>query len=413
LGLAVLVRLAASLCLPAKPFFGDEKDYLDLARMVRAQSSYPDRPYRPPLYPVVVAAVTGTTDAASVRNVRILQSLLGGVACVLLYALGRRVSGERVAWWAGLLYSVYPLSVSLAVFVFPQAVLMPLTYAACLAALAARDRSSPPIALGAGALLGLAVLCAPSSVAVGAALLVWLRSASSSPAAAKWRMALALLIGASLPVVPWAVRNRLATGETIPVSTNGALNFWLGNNARATLFTKSHLAPEGELARRLQAATPAAADRLLVRDSLAWIAANPARFAWFTALKFLWFFSPVEGQLAESTPKAGMMRMAILASSAPVLLLGLCGLVVFTRRTPDMLLLSACVILTAAFYSLFFPTQRFRAPFDGFLLLFALELLRAAFRQEQRGSWVDRLRMAASHGEQEVDPKGGMGGTGD
>lgn len=94
--------------------------------------------------------------------------------------------------------------------------------------------------LASGAFLGLAALTRPVLLpAAGLFLLyavLWARPGWRSPAA--WRRVAggtaAVALGMALVVAPWTVRNYLALGAFVPVSTNGGVNLRQGNNPYAT-----------------------------------------------------------------------------------------------------------------------------------------------------------------------------------
>jgi 4-amino-4-deoxy-L-arabinose transferase-like glycosyltransferase len=48
-----------------------------------------------------------------------------------------------------------------------------------------------------------------------------------------WRWVLAMGIGTAIVVLPWTARNYVYFHRLIPVSTNGGMNFWMGNNPLA------------------------------------------------------------------------------------------------------------------------------------------------------------------------------------
>lgn len=356
--------------LPAKPFFGDEAIFLSLAADIRDEFHYETRPFRPPMYPATIALLTVPDRAISIRLVRTFQAVAGGIATLLLYLLGRELFGHRVGILGAAAYAIYPLAVTTSVFLYPQAVLPALIYAALLAAILSRRRSSGWWALAAGLLIGVAMLHVPNSVALTAATVIWLMLARSPERALRIRLAALVVIGTCATVLPWTVRNYAVTGgEIIPVSTNGPVNFWLGNNAQATLDTKSHLEPTGELARRIEGLPMEARDDLLLQDAIGWISANPAQFVRFTALKFVAFFRPTEGKLTEGIGDQRLARLGILLTSAPVILLALVGVFPAIRRESDTWLLVGSVLFSAALYCLFFVNLRFRAPLDGLLIV--------------------------------------------
>jgi len=395
--LALLPRLGGGLALSQKVFYGDERIFLTLADGVRDGFSFRARPFRPPLYAAILAPMTSPDTATSIRNVRIFQSFVGAIAALLLYFLGKELFGHRVGLVAACIYAIYPLALTTSVFLFPQGNLAALLYAIVLVALRARRRGSNWGAFAAGALIGAAVLHVPSSMALVAAMVVWLAFMPTPAVAQRARLAAFVVVGSCIVVLPWTARNYVTTGgEFIPVSANGPVNFWLGNNPSATLTTKSHLQPTGELAQRVKDLSRAERDNILIRESLNWIKQHPGRFLSFTALKFVAFFRPMPGQFKESVGHQRLYSLAMLLTCTPVILLALIGVRPALKHTPDTWLLIAIVLFSAALYSLFFVALRFRAPFDGLLILIGANLIVGWMRRRKRSERNEENDDAAS-----------------
>jgi len=108
--LAIVCRLGASLVLPSRPFFDDEAIFLSLADDVLDGFTYEARPFRPPLYPAILASMASPDITTSIRNVRIFQSFVGAIAALLLYFLGKELFGHRTGLLAASVYAMYPLA---------------------------------------------------------------------------------------------------------------------------------------------------------------------------------------------------------------------------------------------------------------------------------------------------------------
>ena len=112
LGLALrLVILAATAGL--EPKIVDEQHFTQLANnLVRgngfAWGAGELTSIRPPLYPVVVAAIWRVTGEGSFQVVRALQILIGMLTAWLVYLLGRRVYGEDTGRYAAAAVWLYP-----------------------------------------------------------------------------------------------------------------------------------------------------------------------------------------------------------------------------------------------------------------------------------------------------------------
>ena len=335
--------------------------------------------FRPPLYPLLVAAiysVHGHTPAA----VRLWQAVLGTATCALLYAVGCRVGGQRVGLIAAGLAAAYPLFVFFSAVLMVESLLILLTVAALLLALRFEASPSPRNAAALGAALGLGALCKPVVLAWVPFLLWgwWRRSALARPARSG-RLATAL--GAiAVVIAPWAVRNAVVQGYFVPVCSNLGTNLVIGNEPGADGGYRSgrdYLGMVEEIAGPEE--HPVARDRLAAREALRWIAADPVRSGWLAGRKLLLFWSPV--QLDESRWR----NLIALLSSGPLLVAGLWG-TWRLRGRPEAWVIGTLALSLSLVHAVFFSHIRFRLPVDAALMVPASLLLQQAWCRWRRGA---------------------------
>ena len=208
----------------------DTGAYLDLAKQVISGNWAlgPGLYYVSPLYIYILAFVDGPTG--SLTAVRVVQILLGtaGVGCIFLAA--REWFGERAAWIAATLAALT------GVLTFYEAVLLQssldaaLTAAAlmCLTFALARGRASWFVL--AGAAFGVMALNRPNAIVAPVVVAVALI------AVRRVRPAIWLAAGLALSLAPATIRNVVVAGEWSPLSSQGGLNFYIGNNDSANGF---------------------------------------------------------------------------------------------------------------------------------------------------------------------------------
>jgi len=312
------VRLAATAVVGFSSLrFGDAGPYLFAASEIAQHGRYPDRTeayfFRPPAYPLLLAAVTGGR-ADRIPAAKVANALLGAAAAVLLAALSARIFGRRgIALAAGAAAAVFPSLVLLATDVQSEPLFMVFFLLAGLFLLAAADRASPRAALAAGVALGLASLTRPSALVLAPLLAAFVLDRRLARGRALGLTA-AALAGFLLCLAPWTVRNALRFHELIPVSDAGGVSLYAGNSAWAHSFyrvrtreeylrwlddfdrdLKAHLAQfdaEGKTspARRSAAyaglgideslANPAASAGLLARKAWHWVRPYPTPWFW-------------------------------------------------------------------------------------------------------------------------------------
>jgi tetratricopeptide (TPR) repeat protein len=268
------VKLVALWQLAAHPLLQprgvlDDAVYLRLAQRVAGGDLAlgPDVYYLSPFYTYFLGLIFAL--GGSVFTARLVQSLLGVGAVVLIGLTARSWSGDRAGWIAAAAAALTGL------FTFNEILLLQSSVDPFLSALAlwllarAVRRERVLDFLAAGASLGLLVVNRPNTLAaVGAVVVVFVvvfvfaglnaRAATSAerreePASVSrppgwrwpsaWRgpsgprsvliQAAALLLGTALVVSPFTIRNRLVAGEWTPVTSHGGLNFYIGNHEGA------------------------------------------------------------------------------------------------------------------------------------------------------------------------------------
>ncbi len=192
--------------------------------------------YRPPLYPLLVAAVR--FSGGGTLAIGLVQVVLGMATSVLTVLCGRRLGLGGASLIAGLLVAVDPL------LLYQTALVMTETLAAFLATLLLwlwLGEPGPRRNLALGVAFGLCCLCRPTFWAVGfLALAIWgfgifrtARSAGGSRAA-PWRAALTVAVGVMLVIAPWSIRNACVFGRPIVTTTHGGYTFLLPHNSEYT-----------------------------------------------------------------------------------------------------------------------------------------------------------------------------------
>lgn len=232
---AHLVEFLASNPL-ASSLYSDAKLYHEWAiRIADGDRWGPPEPFHhPPLYPYFLAlvySIVGATPAA----IAVLQTALGVVTLLAIYALARRIAPRAFAlaatacaafYYPMALFETRVLGESLTTTV---AAFSLLHLTGCAGALTAGR-----LAMG-GFLLGLACGLRPNQLlALGLiAPCVGVLARAGRPAAAKLLAVLAILLPAALAIAPFALRNLLHAGEFVLVCDTGGVNLYLSHHAAA------------------------------------------------------------------------------------------------------------------------------------------------------------------------------------
>lgn len=380
---AAAARVAA--CQWFTPDRFDVDRYQAIAQTLAEHQVYgvsPQRPtaFRPPLYPFVLAWIGPSGEHAKLR-IQALQVLFGLLTVVLVFRLAERLGSSP--FWAAWIVAVDPILLrqSTAAMTEPLAALL------AVAALTAvcRLRHAPDYRTGivSGLLLGCASLCRPTFIIWTGLLVCWFtwRSFRDRRNAAA---TLAVVVGASVMIVPWTVRNALVIGKPVFATTHGGYTLWLGNNP---LFY-DHLRRHGPAvpwdARELDAMFATISqrhdydevrvDRQCYEFALSAIAHDQPGFVMSTVVRVGRFVQPVPNRL-DSNESVAKMAVRYTIGAWYILLAALLidRLVrcrsCFVRRHIPLLLL---IVAFAGLHAFYWSNMRMRAPvMPAFALLIA------------------------------------------
>jgi len=228
---AIALRLALwALVGPVVPVADDQREYLGLRDGLLHSGRYlspltgDPTAFRDPGWPAFLALIAraGASSVPAIVAVQLLLSVIGGV---LLVAATRRAAGEEVARLAAVLFLLHLSFASYFLCVYTETLAF-LVFAAFVWACVtwrAHERRMGAIAGGvfAGALglVRFSALPLAAGFAIGA---VTRRRVAPGP----WILA---ALASSLVIGVWCARNHAVLGTWAP-NTNGAMNFYIGNN---------------------------------------------------------------------------------------------------------------------------------------------------------------------------------------
>ena len=189
-------------------------------------ATQPASNYSPGL-PLLAAGVYEITGGVHERTARLVLALLGTLAVLFTYLIGRRLSGPGAGLIGAAAIAIYPALLEYQGMLMGEPLATTLLSAAVLAVFWAgtpRTRWLLP-----GALLGLLALVRPEylGVALLVSLVVLAREIRIDWRTSVTRAAL-LLAGAAVVVVPWTARNAIALDRFVPISTGGGQVLFAG-----------------------------------------------------------------------------------------------------------------------------------------------------------------------------------------
>ena len=347
--------------------------------------------YRPPGYPMFLAllyAVFGRHHWA----VGSAQAILGTLSCLLTYRLGARLLGECQGRLAGLALAAYPNQIYYTSLIMGESLFVALMLLT-LNLLARQPPFRARHLLAAGVLAGLSALVRPSALLLWLFAGVWLPASESRGRRAS--SVLVFLVSLAAAISPWTVRNALVMKAPILISTNGGVNFYIGNNEAAT---GSYHFPPGNPLRAIHSEVERNAEGY--RLGLEFVRSHPVGAGLLMPRKILSLLAcdlhGLRWALGVTRLRAAPPAIIVLAAVASlayllVLILGVVGMVKLGFRSRESVLLSLVPICWGVTHIILFGAPRFHFPLIPIFLVFAAGLMGVPRREPNGGAsrvWI-------------------------
>ena len=235
--IALVMRVAWALAVPVRPV-SDSLVYDQLAWNLASRGAYAwNNGDLTAYWPVGTAFIYSVVFGMFGHNwgpVAALNAIVGTLCVGLTMTVARRLFSAAAALAAGAIYAFWPSQIEFTSILASESFFNFLLLLALSLSVAGQMRSWSVKGMLAGACLAGAALVRPTAlplVALLAAALLW-----SAPA--QWRavtqFTVAALLAMAVCIAPWTVRNARELHAPVLISTNGAANFWMGNNPDAT-----------------------------------------------------------------------------------------------------------------------------------------------------------------------------------
>jgi Tfp pilus assembly protein PilF len=356
-----------------------------------------------PAYPYFLAAVKLATRAglADLRYVALLQLLVSALTAWLVFLLGRRLLGPRGGLAAGLVYALSPTAVFYDGELLMDFLLPPVMVGAAL--LAATPRWSGRRAAALGALVALGALARPNYLLLllPAALAIYFLS-GPAPRRERFKWLGALVAAAALVVLPVTVRNYVVGRDFVPLSSNGGVNLFIGNNPQANgtfaapgpwpshLEASSKAYAEAAVGRPLK---PSQVSAYFTREAAAYVIAHPGDYLAKVGRRLRLLANayeiPNHMDFSFFRARSGVLKWLPFTWGI-VLPWALAGAWFAARRREFRPTLALVGVYLASLVTLFFVTGRYRFPAFGLLAVLAVAggwgFVEAA-RGPARGRW--------------------------
>lgn len=193
-------------------------------------ATQPASNYSPGL-PLFVAGLYESSGGVHERFARIVLALIGSLAVLFTYLIGRRLSGPSAGLIGAGLVAVYPALIEYQGMLMGEPPAATLLAGSVLAMLWAA-RPGAPGARGwvlPGLLFGALALVRPEYLAVSIPIAIVVLARDRTAWRAGAVNAVILLMGIAIVVAPWTVRNAIAMDRFVPISTGGGQVLFAGS----------------------------------------------------------------------------------------------------------------------------------------------------------------------------------------
>ena len=390
--LAIVLR-AAALRVGTAHLTDDRDDYLLVAQQYVEYGYWTPfkgipNSFRPPLYPLVVAAILKAGGGSIALGV--LQLVLGTATVALTWTIGRRLGLGSFSVLAAAFVALDPLLIEYTTFPMTETLFTFLV--ALFVAIATPKNVEAPSERGhalraavIGLVFGACALCRPTIWPLAGLLAAWTwwQSRRNGTLRGHWLLhALVAPVATAVVVAPWVARNWKILGSPVLTTTHGGYTLLLGNNeayfqqvaARPLLDEWRDRAPDqfqqswfrqlvAEMDREVgPGAGERAQDQWMYRRAWRDISANPRLFARACVLRCAEFWNVVPLSPSRSGTSA-ILVWGTCAGYTIEFVLFLVGLVSLFRRWDDRWVLLLVLILNFSLvHLLYWSNMRMRAP---------------------------------------------------
>jgi len=344
--------------------------------------------WQPPLYIYLLALVCWLSPDDYFIVIRLVQIALGTFSCVLLYRIAGRCFDERTARIAGIAASIC------GTFIFFEGELLAVPLEVCLNLLLLRqlivasDDPTYPSWITAGILAGLAALTRPNILLFIAIFVGWLILGNRDTrfnVRKRFVFSLFLLLPIFLTILPVTVRNYTFESDVVLISSNGGINFYIGNSGQYREKVSIHPGMQWEAMAmepvRAGYTTAASKSAYFYARSFSYIMTQPLDYAQTLSYKLYLFLSGPEIKrnidVYFAREYSHVLRVLLwdhvlsfpFGLIGPLFLVGLIATWHSNQRSIDILHLYVFAYTLSVL--LFFVTARYRIPVLPLFILFA------------------------------------------
>jgi Dolichyl-phosphate-mannose-protein mannosyltransferase len=332
-----------------------------------------------PVYPFLWAIGIKLFDLGSFSAVvfaQVMNCVFSAATCWPIFAIGKRVFGERIGLASAWLWAFLPYAVLLPLeWVWDQSLSALLLALIVHATFGLRESDSSLSWTGYGLVWAFAALANPTICLLLPFFLGWLIVQKSPNFGHTLALSARVVFVFVLALLPWAIRNYYAIDGWVFVKSNFGMELWLGNNPAVKKIWTPELHPINNLPQRISLILSGEPNynRERQRQAIAYIEKHPRTFLKNLSDRFAdtWFATYDSG--VEPWILALHLGRADIWFCAAFSVLSLAGLVLaLLVDWRDSLPLALCLLLFPIPYYVTHTALRYRHPIDPFMTIFTV-----------------------------------------
>lgn len=190
--------------------------------------------FNSPLYPYFLAVIY-KIFGQSFFVAKLIQFLMGSFSCLLIYLLAKRIFNPKVGLVAGVMAALYVMSLFYEGILLITNIQTPLNLLLILMLLHSFESPVRRNWLFSGICLGLSALARPNILLFGPFVLFWIFYTFKDRMSRKQILHFGLFfcMGIGLLIFPVTLRNYVVGKDIVLISSQGGINFYIGNNPNA------------------------------------------------------------------------------------------------------------------------------------------------------------------------------------
>ena len=329
-----------------------------------------------PVYPFLCSLGIRLFHLGSFRTVefaQILNCAFAAATCWPIFAIGRKIFGEKTGRASAWLWAFLPNAVLLPLeWVWDQSLSAFLLALIVWATLALRETTLSRHWTWYGLLWGVTALANPTICLLLPFFLGWLLFQPGLALRQGAGLAARSILIFALSVLPWTIRNYYAIDGLVFVKSNFGLELWLGNNSAVRDVYTPELHPDTSMSQCLKLVLSGEPNynRAKELEALAYIREHPKDFLRNFSSRFLDTWTASYDSRVDPWTLALHLGRADFWCCAAFSFISFLGLALSLRwRTNDSLVMAMCLLLLPIPYYLTHTAPRYRHPSDPFMTI--------------------------------------------